>query len=143
MNKLTYIDDCQLDQFILRKILSRYGMPCELNCSDTVEEVLIQLKRQSTDGDSLPDIILLDIYDPFLNAWEFLDRVQAMYPFLAKPVEVFILSASRYPTDVERLKQYDFVKAFIVKPITKEILVQLIRERETTMDRLVTLEAQN
>jgi CheY-like chemotaxis protein len=143
MNKLTYIDDCQIDQFILRKLLSRYGMPCEVNCSDTVEEVLVQLKRQSTDGDSLPDIILLDIYDPYLNAWEFLDRVQSMYPLLAKPVEVFILSASKYPADVERLKQYDFVKAYIVKPITKEILIQLMRERETAADRLMTLEAQN
>jgi two-component SAPR family response regulator len=31
---------------------------------------------------------------------------------------------------VERLKQYDFVKAYIVKPVTREVLEQLVRERE-------------
>ncbi|MGZ3943653.1 MAG: response regulator [Mucilaginibacter sp.] len=137
MNKLTYIDDCRLDQFIFKKLLSRYGSPVEVECLDTAVEALIQLKRKCLDPAGLPDIILLDIYNPFLDAWNFLDRVQALYPVLAKPVEVYILSASRYPTDVERLKQYDFVKAYIVKPVTREVLEQLVREKESKQSRLL------
>jgi len=143
MNKLTYIDDCRLDQFILKKILTRYGFPFEVECLDTSEEALIQLRRECRRHEDLPDIILLDIYNPFLDAWNFLDRVQAIYPILAKPVEVFILSASKYPTDVERLKQYDFVKAYIEKPITKEALQQLICMKETSRDRFLTVGALN
>jgi len=142
MNKLTYIDDCRLDQFIFKKLLSRYGSPVEVECLDTAVEALIQLKRKCLDSDGLPDIILLDIYNPFLDAWNFLDRVQALYPALAKPVEVYILSASRYPTDVERLKQYDFVKAYIIKPVTREVLEQLVREKELTQNRLFNLSVQ-
>jgi len=56
---------------------------------------------------------------------------------------VYILSASKYPTDIERLAQYDFVKAFILKPITKEVLLKLIREKETAAGNFFTLEAQN
>lgn len=110
---------------------------------DTSEEALMQLKRQCMRIENLPDIILLDIYNPYLDAWNFLDRVQALYPLLAKPVEVFILSASKYPTDVERLKQYEFVKAYIVKPITREALQQLIYTKEVFKNGFLTLEAQN
>jgi len=143
MSKLTYIDDCRLDQFILRKLLNRYGFPFEVRCADTSEEALVQLKRECLRRENLPDIILLDIYNPYLDAWNFLDRVQALYPILAKPVEVFILSASKYPTDVERLKQYHFVKAYIVKPITREALQQLIYTREVFKSEFSTLEIQN
>jgi hypothetical protein len=62
---------------------------------------------------------------------------------LAKSAEVFILSASKYPADVERLKQYDFVKAYIVKPITREALQQLIYAKEVFQGGFFTLEAQN
>jgi len=144
MNKLTYIDDCQLDHFILRKILSRYGLPLEVRCTGYGDSVLNQLTQQREEENSLPDIILLDIaYTPAFDAWGFLDKVKAIYPLLAKPVEVYILSASKYPSDVERLKQYDFVKAFIVKPITKEVLLKLIRQRELHGNNFATLEAQN
>jgi CheY-like chemotaxis protein len=144
MNKLTYIDDCQLDHFILRKILSRYGLPLEVRCTGYGDNVLNQLMQQREEEYSLPDIILLDIaYTPAFDAWNFLDKVKAIYPLLAKPVEIYILSASKYPADVDRLKQYDFVKAFILKPITKEVLLKLIRQRELSVDSLAMLEAQN
>ncbi len=144
MNKLTYIDDCQLDHFILRKILSRYGLPLEVRCTGFGDNVLNQLIQQREEENSLPDIILLDIaYTPGFDAWGFLDRVKAIYPLLAKPVEVCILSASKYPSDVERLKHYDFVKAFIVKPITKEVLLKLIRQRESHGNNFATFEAWN
>jgi CheY-like chemotaxis protein len=144
MNKLTYIDDCQLDHFILRKILSRYGLPLEVRCTGYGDNVLNQLIQQREEENALPDIILLDIaYTPAFDAWGFLDKVRGIYPLLAKPVEVYILSASKYSSDVERLKQYDFVKAFIVKPITKEVLLKLIRQRESPVYNFVTLESQN
>jgi CheY-like chemotaxis protein len=143
MNKLTYIDDRQLDQFILRKILTRYGSPFEVKCTGSGNEVLAQLTRQSADTDNLPDILMLDIYSSGVDAWNFLDKLRALYPLLANPVDVYVLSASKYPEDVAQLKQYDFVKAFIVKPITKEVLLQLVRQRVLSVSRFVTLEAQN
>ena len=144
MNKLTYIDDCQLDHFILRKILSRYGFPLEVRCTGHGDYVLDQLTQQYAEADKLPDIILLDIaYTPGFDAWGFLDNLRALYPLLAKPVEVYILSASKYPADVERLKRYDFVRAFIVKPITKEVLLKLIRLKEMSFNKFAGAEVQN
>ncbi|MGZ3767514.1 MAG: response regulator [Mucilaginibacter sp.] len=143
MSKLTYIDDCQLDHFILKRIISRFGSSCEVKCTDTCNEVLNLLSQYRLDREKLPDIILLDIYLPEFDAWDFLDNVQLMYPTLAKPVEIYILSACKYPEDVEHARHYPFVKAFILKPITKEVLQNLIRQKESEINRFTALEAQN
>ena len=140
MNKVTYIDDCQLDQFILRKILTRYGSSCEVNCTDTCLDVLSLLSQRKLDEEQMPDIILLDIYIPGINAWDFLDRIKWLYPSLPKPLDVYILSANKYPEDVERAKEYAFVKAFMLKPITKEMLQKLVLQIESPIDRFVLIE---
>jgi CheY-like chemotaxis protein len=140
MSKLTYIDDCPLDQFILRKILTRYGSACEVKCTDTCIDVLSLLSQRRLDEDQVPDIILLDIYMPGLNAWDFLDRVKWLYPSLPKPVNVFIISACKFDEDVERAKKYHFVKAFMLKPITKEVLQKLVLQIESP-DKFELIEA--
>src|SRR5258708_261561 len=100
MNKLTYIDDCKLDRFILEKILSRFGSSFEVKCTDTGNEVLHQLSQQDGYNDKQPDLILLDIYMPCFDAWGFLDKVELIYPKLNRSLEVYILSASKFPADV-------------------------------------------
>jgi CheY-like chemotaxis protein len=141
MSKLTYIDDCELDQFILRKILSRYGSSCEVKCTDTCIGVLSLLSQYRLNEEQVPDIILLDIYMPGLNAWDFLDRIAWLYPTLPKPIEIYILSACRYAEDVERAKKYSFVKAFMLKPVTKEMLLDLIAQKELPEEKFAMLVA--
>jgi CheY-like chemotaxis protein len=141
MSKLTYIENRPLDQFILRKILSRYGSSCEVNCTDTCLGVLSLLSQYRLDEQQVPDIILLDIYMPGFSAWDFLDRLQWLYPTLPKPVSVYILSAGGHPADVARAKRYPFVKAFLLKPITKEVLLELISLNEVTSSPHCLMEA--
>lgn len=144
MNKLTYIDDCQLDHFILRKLLSRFGSQVEIRCTGSGSRILDQLAQNRSDESNLPDIILLDIaYQSGFDAWGFLDQLQSLYHQLAKPIDVYILSATKYPADLEHLEKYDFVKAFIMKPITKEALQKIIRHREISMDRFALIESYN
>jgi len=143
MNKLTYIDNNQLDHFILKKILSRYGIPIEVRSSESCKEVLNQLLQQRANSEIIPDIIFLDIYSAEFDAWEFLDKLQLLYPAFSKQIEIYILSAMRFQTDLERLKKYDLVKAFIMKPITKEVLQQLLKQRELPENRFMLIEALN
>ena len=143
MNELIYLDDRQLDQFILRKVLSRYGSSCEVKCTDSCIGVLSLLSQRRLDADQIPDIILLDIYMTGFNAWDFLDKVKWLYPTLPKHVEIYILTASIYPADVERAKRYRFVKAFLPKPVTKEVVQKLIGERESFKRKIKVIEMVN
>lgn len=143
MSTLTYIEDCPLDQFILRKVLSRYGRSCKVKCTDSCIGVLTLLSQRSLTQDTMPDIILLDIYNPGMNVWDFLDRIKWLYPTLPKPLEVYILSACKFADDVERARKYWFVKAFMLKPVTKEMIVDLINRKEDRTRRFPMLESAN
>ena len=143
MSKLTYIENCQLDQFILKKVLLRYGASCEVKCTDSCISVLSLLSQRSLSADTMPDIILLDIHDPGVNVWDFLNKIKWLYPTFPKPLEVYILSACKFPADVERARKYWFVKAFMLKPITKENILDLINRKEGHVRRFPMLEAIN
>ncbi|MDB5137273.1 MAG: response regulator [Mucilaginibacter sp.] len=128
MKKLIFVDDSPLDHFILKRILKKYQLLYEVNCTACGEEVTEFLEKNKQDADSLPDIILLDIYMPHFNGWAFLEKIQSLYPLLAKPPNIYILSSSINPKDIAQARQYYFVKSFIFKPITKEVLEKLINE---------------
>jgi len=126
MKKLLFIDDSPLDHFILKRILNKYQLDYEVNCTGNGEEVLSFLKQNRLNKDILPDIILLDLYMPQFDGWAFLDKVQHLYPRLSKPLGLYILSSSISPRDINHSKQFACVKSFIFKPITKEVLENLI-----------------
>ncbi len=140
MNTLTYIDDSPLDQFILKRVLSRCGVACQVKCTDSSASVLSLLSRPRLRASQIPDVILVDIYMPGFNPWDFLDQVATLYPALPKPVKIYILSARKYPGDLERARVYSFVKAFMLKPITREILEKLMMQIKYPMSRFTLLE---
>ena len=133
MKKLIFIDDSPLDHFILKRILNRHHLPYEVNCTANGVEVIDFLEQHRSDTDSLPDIILLDLYMPQFDGWAFLEKIEQLCTFLSKPVKVYILSASINPEDIQNIMQYAFVSSFIFKPITKNILEKLISDEASNV----------
>jgi len=129
MNKIIFVDDSPLDHFILKRILTRYQLEYEVNCTPDGEEVLAFLLQNRLDKAALPDIILLDLYMPHLDGWAFLEKVQHIYPHLARPLKLYVLSSSINPRDIQWVKRFPFVESFIFKPITKEVLEGLIGDQ--------------
>ena len=143
MSKLTYIETCPLDQFILRKVLSRYGTSCEVRCTDSCLGVLSLLSSRGLSDENMPDMIVVDLYNPEINVWDFLDKVKWLYPTFPKPLEIYILSASKFSADVERARKYWFVKAFMLKPVSKEMIIDLINKKQGNSRRFPMLESIN
>ena len=128
MKKLIFIDDNQMDHFILKRVLDKYNLAYDVSCTADAEEVVGFLQQNQSDKDQLPDVILLDIYMPKLDGWAFLEKAQRLQPFLSKPLKIYILSSSINPRDIQRSKQFSCVKSFIFKPLTKEVLEKLIND---------------
>ena len=68
------------------------------------------------------DSIFLDINMPQINGWEFLDELQKLN--IAK--NIFILTSSADLQDLERSRQYDNIKGYYIKPISKEQLAIIL-----------------
>lgn len=76
-------------------------------------------------GGGAPDVILLDLNMPVMDGWQFLDKL-ILIP-TAQQVTLYIVTSSIDPADVEKAKQYELVSDYIVKPITKEHLVEMVK----------------
>ena len=131
MKKLIFIDDSPLDHFILKRILSKYQLEYEVMCTANGAEVISFLEQNKGNANKLPDVILVDLYMPGFDGWNFLDNVQYLYPSLAKPIRIYILSSSINPQDMEKSKQYSCVRAFIFKPITRAVLEKHINDESS------------
>ncbi|HTK17934.1 MAG TPA: response regulator [Mucilaginibacter sp.] len=131
MKKLIFINDSPLDHFILNRILSKYQLEYEVICTASGAEVISLLEKNKKDIGKLPDVILVDLYMPNFDGWDFLDMMEHLYPHLAKPLRIYLLSSSINPRDIEQAKEYSCERSFIFKPITREVLEKCIDEESS------------
>jgi CheY-like chemotaxis protein len=75
----------------------------------------------------LPDYILLDLYMPEMNGFEFLEEV-AKLDNITNSVEIFVCTASKKDEDRRRVMKFPFVSAVMEKPLETGFLELLIKE---------------
>lgn len=121
MSKLVLIDD----EPIFHKIVQMTLKYSELSNNATYcfdgEAVLEYLEENRFESKSLPDYIFIDLYMPLFNGWDFLNRFQKIYRSLKKNINIYIVSSSVDPRDIDRSKSYPFVTTFISKPVMKDV----------------------
>lgn len=119
------IEDDPIHAFLSKKYLDMTGMIDNLLILSNGQEAYEKLKALLYSGEQLPELILLDLNMPVWDGWQFLDE------FLKLPVQssitIYILSSSINQADKDRAKEYSRVSDFIVKPITLETLVPLLK----------------
>ncbi|ETN96545.1 response regulator [Zhouia amylolytica AD3] len=90
------------------------------------EEALTNLKPIVLSGESVPDVILLDLNMPIMDGWEFLDNFIKLEA--KRKILIYIVSSSIDPADIIKAKSYKGLNNFIVKPITREVLSEIMRD---------------
>ncbi len=92
------------------------------------EEALNYLKPVIENGENAPDLILLDLNMPVMDGWQFLDAFIQIPN--SKKITLYIVTSSIDQRDIERVKQYDIVSNYLIKPITTEQLQDIINTIE-------------
>ncbi len=110
------IDDDFTTIELVRMNNERFGF-CERLVSFTDPVIANQTLNEAIDkGVDVPQMILLDINMPVMDAWDFLDKMNDI--LMDTGVSVFILSSSINPEDMEKSKQYSSVLKYILKPLS-------------------------
>ena len=122
MCKLLLIDDSQLDQLILEKLMGKYELFTDKEFSFDAESAIAQLEKNKSDHEKLPDVIFLDLSMPNFDGFDFLHRFNQLYPKIGKNIDIFVITSSVDPKDKLRSIQYRFVKGVLIKPLNRVIL---------------------
>lgn len=117
---LLYIDDNQIDIAIIKGMQDKYLAFDAVTYSTDAEYSIRYIREHVQNEDELPDVIFLDIYMNPFSGWEFLDEFTKIHHLIGKTIEIYIVSFSILPKDVTRSKQYQHVKSYYTKPVTRE-----------------------
>jgi CheY-like chemotaxis protein len=120
------IDDNPDDNFYHERVIKRNNAADTIIAKKTGMAALEYLKSQKDGNCRHPDLIFLDINMPGMNGWEFLQEYEKLDKDLQSQAIVIMLTTSENPDD--RLKSMSIVPEFKTKPLTAEILEEVINK---------------
>ncbi|MEO0312065.1 MAG: hypothetical protein RIQ89_1722 [Bacteroidota bacterium] len=114
------IDDNELDLFINKKLIESEGLTNNAITFLNAKEALEALKTGS-----MPNLIFLDIMMPEMDGFAFLEAVDQLANNQKENIKVIMLSTVDTFNELNRANQNKFVKKFLNKPLTKEMVKAL------------------
>lgn len=125
LNLIFIVDDDPIHQQIAKIMIDRQGISNAMRTFSEGQEVLDYLREHRQNGHDLPDVILLDLNMPVMDGWDFLAEYARFYDTLSRNISIYVLTSSIDENDRERVNAYSFVKGYLTKPLSREIILQL------------------
>ncbi|CAM3317013.1 response regulator [Zobellia roscoffensis] len=123
LKSILLLDDNLSTNFFHKKIIEKS------NVADLVLEFRSgtnALKYLSQEGIEQPELILVDINMPVMNAWVFLDKFSKLKNDSKIKTTIILLSTSLSPADKERADAIPLIEHVLLKPLTKESILKVI-----------------
>jgi CheY-like chemotaxis protein len=126
VDSVCVIDDDDIYQFTISRLIKITQAAHKLLCFRNGREAINYFIEQINNPDKLPDVIFLDINMPIMDGWDFLQEYIPLKQKLSKKITLYMTSSSVDEKDIERVKNYSEVTDYVLKPITKEKVTELI-----------------
>lgn len=118
------VDDSEVDAFLVEEVLKSSNLFDRIDIYDNSSEAL-NFILSTSDNQSLPDLILLDINMPVIDGFEFIDSVADEYDDGFEPV-VFVVTSSQQMRDYESFDKQYTASEFLKKPIELDLFKQKV-----------------
>lgn len=132
MKSIFLIDDDPIFVYLTRRIIASIDRQCKINEFTDGELAIRYLEEICGKPELLPDIILMDISMPVMDGWEFLKEYSLLRPKIKKDIALYIVSSSISPQEVERSKGFSAVSDFLIKPLERGKIVEIIDSAKET-----------
>ncbi len=129
VKNICVIDDDKIFQYLTQRVITDTHLIEDIEVFSNGLDALNYLQNNSLDKKKLPDIILLDLFMPVMDGWGFLKSYTAIESKLAKKIPIYIVSSSIDPIDIQKSKSMGYVTDFIVKPMTKEVFLKILKNK--------------
>lgn len=116
--KLMVVDDDEIFVYLIKSIAKNLSTKIEISTAKNGKEAIQRL------SESVPDILLLDLNMPVMNGWKFLESLGDQ----SVPYHLYVVSSSIDPEDRRMAEEKEQVAGFIEKPVTREILENMLKK---------------
>ncbi|AHM62955.1 two-component response regulator [Flammeovirgaceae bacterium 311] len=129
ISNVLFIEDDEITCFLNKSIVEEMQVAENIQCLDDEESALAYLKNQCRNRmageEACPELIFLDLNLPFLNAFEFLERLENYPEIEVERLFIVLLTASWDARDMEKAKKYH-IQGFLNKPLTQEKIQEVV-----------------
>jgi CheY-like chemotaxis protein len=130
------IDDNKIDLFVSQKTIEIIDSNVEFKTFTTATSAIAYLRILDFVKDLktlfVPNVILLDINMPEMNGFQFLRELEQINIIKKHHIDIFMLSSSSCPQDVFKAKNHKMCKDYFNKPLTTEILKEIVYSTRRT-----------
>lgn len=120
------VDDDPLNNSLTKMILKKSFDFVQINVFTVPEDALEFMKYEPCynppDGKTT---LFLDINMPTISGWEYLEKFELFDTSIKEQYDIYILSSSVEPKDINRAKENPLVIDFIEKPLKKATLLKI------------------
>jgi response regulator RpfG family c-di-GMP phosphodiesterase len=120
------VDDDPISNLIskmaLKKSLGQIHIDDFTNPEDGLEFMKSEPSHNPPDGKTT---LFLDIIMPTISGWEYLEEFDLFDTSIKEQYDIYILSSSVYPKDINRAKENPLFIDFIEKPLNKATLLNM------------------
>ncbi len=117
------VEDDDICNFITTKFFSRYQISEQLHSVKDGEQALDFL-RSHHGKQSFPQVILLDLFMPIMDGFEFLEEFNQIKGSFCQCPEIIVLTVTTRNKDLERAKNLG-VKTILHKPFNHNYIAHL------------------
>lgn len=135
IKNLFLVDDDEIFTFLTKRTIEETQLVDQIKIFSNGQDAIEFLEKAASNKELLPEVILLDINMPILDGWGFLEEFILLQPSMGKQITIYVVSTSISPYDLERAKNISGVSDFIIKPVTKAGLINILGSLSSDSDQ--------
>ncbi len=127
INMSCIIDDDPIFVYGTKKVMKEVNFCEDVMVFHNGQDAINGLRELAEENKELPSLIFLDLNMPIMDGWDFLDDFITIPNNNREKVHVYVISSSIDANDFIRARNYEVVNNYILKPITPDDLISVLR----------------